>query len=622
MTGDSRTDLEALRRSGSGKILALALVLLAALGAAAWFLFFKPQGIGAAEEADKVLIVRSGDIAGYSAVLSRGGFDAAEGRLEHWVDKARDELPEMPEGTDVQVVLTLADHFGYGFVVFEHPADVDFTGVEFDAEPDFAEHVRFAAVSIGDFAFPHVVTVNPEPSKALRRLDISILQALFAQAPLQEALPGNASASVEAIQIRSKLEDAILDLQLVDMADALADQVSGDAARVLADERGESKPVRLSSALESGNAMPVPGGGVFVSSRAYDVVTDDGLEADLAPAPTEDLWFASKPGVDGRTRCSSIETGQFGATEAPRFTYADDGRALVIDTRSDGPRLWVSNGQGECGYTLKGSVPETRLSEAPIVLPHGSGKVVRVGTIDGEATVEVLEPGAAQPRVALIELTGVAVRDVAWLDADHLVATGDDGLLYLVAAADGGRILSVAPPELGVDPTLYEVARAGERAVVVTVGSSPRRLVHIDMGQTWSALFASPPALPLPEPQVEASDADLPPPLAVRLDPTGLRSTVLTRAGRAREPVVSADGTRVVFSLLDRALDDPGQADDAEIAMVATGGGALQLLTRNALRDRTPRFTSDGAWVLFETRLELPKSSWRITVPRAVQLSQ
>ncbi|MCR9160448.1 MAG: TolB family protein [Nannocystaceae bacterium] len=620
MTADSRTDLEALRRSGSGKILALAVVLLGALGAAGWFMFLRPQGIGNAEEAHKVLVVRAGEVAGYSTALDRGGFDAAEGEIDYWVDKARAELEEAPEGTDVQVVLTLADRFGYGFVVFEHPQQVDFSGVDLESTPPFDAHVRFAVLSVGDFASPHVMTVNPKPSEALRRLDINLLQALFAQAPLAEALPSNTSASVEAIQLRSKLEEAITDLQLVDAARELANEVAADAERVLSDERAKGEPVRLGETLESGRASPVPGGGVIVTSRAHTVTTDDGRRAELSAAPEESLWFHAKPGDDDRVLCESIGTGVFSALESARFTFSDDGAAVVVQTLTERERLWTRGPSGGCDYLAKGTLPETTLDDVSITLPTRGGFVARVGTSGGEASVELVAMDAAEPSTTLIELTGVALRDVAWISESTLAATGDDGSLYLVPAGTGS-VLSVALTGVGRDPTLYEVARVSEDTLVLTVGSSPRQLVLVDAGRAWTDLFADPPALPQPDVDPATSDDAEPapvPPVAIALDPTAFSTKILTRVGKATQPVASPDGSRVAFTVRDRALDDPGKGDDTEIAQVVVDSGAMELLTRNTLPDARPRYTTDGAWVLFETQVELPQSAWRLTVPRAV----
>jgi len=615
MTGESRTDLEALRRSGSGKVLALGVLLLAALSAAAWFLFLRAEGIGAPERADKVLVVRNGDIAGYSAVLGRDGFDAAEGSLDHWVEKAHLELPEPPEGTDVQVVLTLADHFGYGYVVFESPADVDFTDVDIEGMPEFEEHIRFAALSVGDFAFPHRMTVNPEPSTALRRVEIGLFQALFAQEALAEALPENDSASVESIQLRSKLEDAILDLELVERAEALAGETVGEISRVLRDERGDNTPVRLAGETDGGRAVPDPRGGVLTLVRRFDVVTDDGIRAELDWSPQE-MFTAPQVSEQGRQSFCAPMFGEAALRGPPvELIAAPDGASLLLERRGRPQQLWMSSGGGECGYVFS-DLPDSELQEVAKTVP-GRDVVARLGTMDGEATFEFVD--ALEGTATRVELTGVAIRDAAWLDARYMAATGDDGLVYLLDAKGESKPLSVMPTRLGRDPSLFEVAGLSQDSLLLTVGSAPRRLVRIQASMPWAALFNAPPALPgLEAADDPAAEADEPVAIAIRLDPGAVTTTTLTRAGTATEPVGSPDGTSVAFTILDRALDEPGQGGDSEIALVGSDGGDLQLLTKNGVRDRAPSFTADGSAVLFQTRVELPRSNWRVVVPRSV----
>jgi Tol biopolymer transport system component len=108
-------------------------------------------------------------------------------------------------------------------------------------------------------------------------------------------------------------------------------------------------------------------------------------------------------------------------------------------------------------------------------------------------------------------------------------------------------------------------------------------------------------------------------PTLVTLDGSGFTATALTTEGQAFSPSASPDGSKIAFVLDDSGLDErnPG---DSEVALVATDGGGkgLRLLTRNALRDHSPRFTADGSHVVFETRVEIPKTDWRITAARAV----
>src|SRR5688572_26420922 len=92
----SRTDLEALSRSGRGKFILLGVLLTGALGAATWS-FLKRGGVGNPEESGKVLVVSRGTTVGYGNVLREGGFEAGENTMSYWTNKAKDELPESEE---------------------------------------------------------------------------------------------------------------------------------------------------------------------------------------------------------------------------------------------------------------------------------------------------------------------------------------------------------------------------------------------------------------------------------------------------------------------------------------------------------------------------------------------
>ena len=98
-----------------------------------------------------------------------------------------------------------------------------------------------------------------------------------------------------------------------------------------------------------------------------------------------------------------------------------------------------------------------------------------------------------------------------------------------------------------------------------------------------------------------------------------MTARALTREGRVLDPVVGSDGRFAAFELADTELDDnPEAKEDTEIATVEIATGRMKLLTRNGLRDADPRFTQDGKQVVFETRVEIPKTDWIVTAPRIV----
>ncbi|MCX4243287.1 TolB family protein [Paraliomyxa miuraensis] len=649
----SRSDLEALRRSGRGKVVVLLVLLVAALGAAGWFFFLRKQGTGNPEDPAKVLVVAR--TRGYSIVLTDAGFEAAEGTFEAWELKAKEEVPNL-EVAGIEAIMTLADRFGYGYVVFEKPRDVDFSALDIEGgTPELPEHVRFAVLSAGDFAFPHVMTVNPKPSDVLRGSSVVILQALFLQERLAETLPDAESPSIGAIQLRDRLGEGLERLAQIPEAEQMAEKIVHQVRRQLEEEeRAERKAGLVGQPLESGSPFVLANGQVLSVSRGFKVVTRDAVRADLDLDDTERLW-AGAPGVDAEARvpCSAIHEGAMSVHESPRYWMSDDGAALLIHSLSDGLVLWTldasqAGAASGCAFTSKGTVsaPGPGLGEA---VPAGHGQIARVGTVGRQGVVSVVTAGQSD-ELMLGMLDWVELQQVAWLSDHHLVAVGqgNDGPgLYFFDTQTPMTVLHLPANVFENAEALHEVAvgKRGERpVVVVTAGYSPRRLYRLDLPQDLSSLFASPPvdaAEPTP-PDVDAGEPDeqdeldaldeLDPldtptedraarglPSIVRLDPNRFVATALTTEGAVRAPSVAADGSFVAFELRGDQFD-PTEPDDSEIAAVATTGGALRLLTRNALKDHDPRITPNGSHVLFKTRVEIPKTDWVISSPRVVAL--
>ncbi|MEX1366679.1 MAG: hypothetical protein AB1Z98_26370, partial [Nannocystaceae bacterium] len=123
----SRSDLEALSRSGRGKVITLVVLLAVALGAAGWYFLVRKQGTGNPEDPAKVIFV--GTSRGFSMVLDDAGFEAAEGTFEAWEQKAKEEVPDL-QTTGIESIMEVADRFGYGYVIFEDPQSVDFSALD------------------------------------------------------------------------------------------------------------------------------------------------------------------------------------------------------------------------------------------------------------------------------------------------------------------------------------------------------------------------------------------------------------------------------------------------------------------------------------------------------------
>ncbi len=628
----SRSDLEALRRSGRGKVVTLMVVLAIALGAAGWYFFGRKTGTGNPEDPAKVIVVAQ--TRGFSIILEDVGFEAAEGTFEAWEQKAKDEVPNL-ETTGIEAIMTLADRFGYGYVIFERPQDVDFSKLDIDEVQPTPEHVRFAVLSAGDMAFPHVMTVNPEPSEVLSGSSVVLLQALFEQPELEQLLPGSEGDSMDAIQLRDRLREALDRLAQIPEAEKMAEKIVAQVrTQLLDEERAEPKPQLVGESLESGSPFPLNNGQLLTISRGFKVVTRDAVRADLKLDDTERLLLGA-PGAEAGARqpCEALG-GSISVHESPRYWMSRDGTALLIQSLSDGLVLWGLDPAGEgCAFTNKGKVsaPSPGLGEA---VPAGHGQVARAGQVGSQGVVSVVTAGQ-DDELMLGMIDDVDLDEVAWLSDRHLVAVGDGvegSALYLLDTQTPLSVLRLPSTIFENAESLHEVAvgNLGARpTLVVTAGSFPRKLYRLDLPSDLSALFSAPPVDESATDAAQAAEvAELAAQLAAdrktrglpeiyKLDANRFVTTALTHEGRVWSPHVAADGSWVVF-ILHGEVFDPTEPGDAEIAALPTQGGGLKVLTRNALKDHAPRLTPDGSHAVFKTRVEIPKTDWVISSPRIV----
>ncbi len=632
----SRSDLEALARSGRGKVVVLALMLVVALGAAGWLFFGRKQGVGNKEDSGKVIVVAR--TRGYSTVLDDVGFEAAEGTFEAWEQKAKEEVPELDvEG--LPAIMAVADRFGYGYVVFENPQDIegwDALDID-DGMPALPEHVKFAVLSVGDFAFPHVVTVNPKPSAVMRGSSVVLLQALFEQEQLHELLPDNESPSMDAIQRRDRLRDALDRLADIPEAEKMAEKIINQVRRQLVDEeRAEPKPSLVGEALESGSPFALANGQVLTVSRSFEVISRDAVRADLHLDDMERLLIGA-PGAEAssRTRCDAVFGGEISVHESPAYEMGHDGAALLVKTLGEGSTLWtLEPGKPGCGLAKRGKVPAASPGLGDAV-PAGHGQVARVGMVGSQGVIAVVTAGQDDERM-LGMLDDVRLSSVTWLSARHLAAVGKgpDGTgLYLFDTQTPLTVLYLPSTLFENAEVMHQVA-AGRRGdtpiIVVTAGISPRRAYRLDLPSGLESLFTAPvvgsdsTAAVDGEPVDEAlADDELPSrearglPVVVPLDANRFVSTALTHEGSARNLTVSADGTTVAFALRGEAFD-PAEPGDSEIGVVPSKGGTMRVLTRNGMRDHHPQLTPNGSHVMFQTRVEIPRTEWVVTSPRIV----
>ncbi len=612
----SRSDLETLQRSGRGKFIVLGVLLAGALGAAAYS-FVKRGGTGNPEDPGKVLVVTSGSRIGYSVVLKDVGFEAAEGTLPAWVDKAKDEVPELDK-EGVAAVMELADRFGWAYVAFEQPSEVDFSGLDIDEVPTLDKDTKWAVLSAGDFAFPHVMTVSPAPSKVLRDGSVPLLQALFAHEQLS-VLRDPKTVPVERLQLRDRLEEAMHRLDQVPAAEQMAEKIVLKVREQLTDgERAEPKPTLVGEALESGSTHPLPGGNLMTVSRTIELVTRDAVRADLELGKQHRFLFGApqiEPGA--RTACTALAGGELEVGDLSNALWSIDGSVVVLDTLAEGETLWrFDPAQGSCGWTRSHVLAKHRAGLDGTPKPWGNGHVARIGHVDGLAVVSVVAPDGTEQVLGMLDSTRLS--DLAWLDDTHLAALAvneydGNSALVLLSTKEPMKVLTIAeggiPGGVGLDSL---AAVPGKPAIVVASLGPANKLYRLDLAQPLAQLFATPPVV------AGVTPLELPGrPTVHPLDVATVTATALTHKGSISDAVVSADGKWVAYAT--RGDDtDPDADSDNEIAIAAVDGSGSRLLTRNGVADTDPYFTSDGKFVVFETRVELPKTDWTITAPRLV----
>ena len=362
--------------------------------------------------------------------------------------------------------------------------------------------------------------------------------------------------------------------------------------------------------------MPLPSGDVLAIVRGFSVVTRDAVRADL-DLEDEERFVAGKPGTapQQRATCDSLAGGKISVHDSARYAFAPDGAAVLIKSLSDGLVLWKAGAEG-CSFTKLGPVPQPAAGFEGLGVPHSSGAVARTGAVGGMGSIAVMKAGA-QDRQLLGMLLDAEFDDPVWLDDKHLVAvasTYDSVGVFIFSTEHPTKILMILSMAFEGAQEIGDIATVpGKNQLLVAAGSFPHKLYRLDLPGDVAAMFETPPVIEGFEPTLEPGAPTLFP-----IDTNKLSATALSHEGRVRSIAVSPDGQHVAFGLRDSGLDE--QEGDDEIALVPTAGGPMRLLTRNAIKDHSPRFTSDSKHVVFRTRVEIPKTTWVVTAPRVVSV--
>lgn len=616
----SASDLDVLRRSHRGKFVALA-ALLATAGGLLWWTN-RPGPIGNDEQAERVLVVPAAHWR-YKPYLEKWGFVAQEGKLKTMVDELHEKLPEATEDGPA-AVLKLADWAGFAYVAFEEPASLDFSGLAIDGGvPTFAKHHRFAVVSAGDYAFPHKLTVNAEPSEFMNGPELDLLSALFAQEPLASTLRDDPKNSPDVIVLRTKVQEGIHAFDAIKDAEATVAKIADKARALLVDkEQADPKPTLLGSVQESVHPIALADGGTLLLTRKANFSSSTGFNADLELEGTWRFFYvpAGADPVSGRVPCTGLLDGSLEeAGRSPLFRNSPQGDALLIHD-SGRSRLFKLEA-GACNFTALGeiTVPIARGDDPGE--PHKSGKVVRAHGDGREGVVYLVKPGDDVP-LDLVRTARASVSQPAWLDDDLLAGTVTehtevDGVetyrpaIYFYSVSRPDRALRLDAQNFNAATQIQHVAWApagpqGPRLLVRAWSEQGgEQLFRVDapkpLGELFTEALAQAERAPLP-----AEVRDGMEPLVVPIDTRGWTFTVLVSELHTYDPIAAADGSLVAF------------LSDGEVHVVPLAGGPVRTLTRNELEDHTPMFSADGKTVVFRTRFPIEKTNWTLTTGRSV----
>jgi hypothetical protein len=556
----SQTDLEVLSSSHRGKFITLG-VMLAAAGGFWWFMN-REGPIGNDEDPSRVLVVSASHIR-YKPYLEQWGFIAQEGQAQTIEEEAKRQLPDMKE-TGVAAVLKLADKTGYAYVAFEHPAQVDFSGLEIEGGlPTFEPHHRFAVLSAGDYAYPHKLTVNPKPSEVMRGVDLDLLSALFAQEPLASTLRDDPKNPPEVMLLRGTLQEGMHRLEAIKDAERTVAKIADKARALLVDkEQADPKPAMLGGIHESLNGVALADGSTLVlgrqvhfSSTGYKAELELDRNWEFSYLPAGSASFAAPGAARGseRTPCPTLMGGTLEETGSrPIFRFSPRGDAVLVHTEGVSQVWKLDHGDGKpaCNFVLAGKVGVPLARGEDPGEPHRSGMVAR-GRFDGDdSVVYVVKPNEEVP-TELVRSPSIRFDPPAWIADEWIAAAGyatgaETGGMYLMSPAHPDHALRLDAMALDASTAVHQIAPApdgpnGPRLLVTASSERGQRLFRVDVARPWNQLFTDTLAAdktPPPQSVVDGTE-----PRILHLDGAGFTATALTNEGWVSDMVAAPDGS-------------------------------------------------------------------------------
>lgn len=641
----SLEEMGLLTRSHRHQRMVLFFLLIAVAGGIWWYQRSRPTG--SPEEASSIFIVTNGSTH-YRYALTDLGFRVREGTIDEFEQLAAQKLPSVKK-RGIPAILHLADWAGFGYVVFADPSQVDFSELEIAGGiPDMSHQPAFAAISVGDYAFPHRLTLSQERTGIVRGEDLDILTAVFAQEPLASVLDSQATRPTEIFALRSRLHLAIMRIQQTEEANRALAKMQEQAQELLvSDERGNSKPVSLAEIDEQVIPIALRDGSILSIVRKLHFVSEDGVSMHV---DVDRTWqfFTSAPGkyeVEQRTPCTSLMNGSYEQQlHRPQFIASAHGDALLIQTDTEATLWRLHPSKGFCQFESLGNIDVGDSAERPVGVPHANGYLVQIARENQGSRLQLLGTGDL-PSLPLVVTQDIVLGAPIWLDETYIAVPGIHIITPSLDAAqhllDGIYIFHAQHPgvALRIPAELLSNQRltlSEQLAAPFTIENKPwlvmtnavnseytdGNLIRVNLSAKFSDLFAK------LEEQINAEDYPslLSPPyeaidglLIHSLQAAEIEVVPLANAPGASNPVISHDGTSIAVQLHHFADNRVG---DSELALIdSMGRNGLRLLTDNNLDDTLPMFSKDDQALVFHTSYRLPRIKHHVTTGRWISLS-
>ena len=591
--------------SNNTKRIVFGLVGLVAI-AAGIGLLFRSKGVGVHEEDHRILIVEDRTV-GFARFTADLGFDSITGTFEAWQEEIA-EQDDKKVAADLGLVdlLEFADLFGYGYVVIENPQRFADEIAALELDEDGATELGssgYAVLSVGDFADPHQLAVEPPQSMVQFDLGQRLIRTLFAHPRLGQVLDAGAAPS-DIQAARLKLDKAIRTFeQLATHEERAAEVVSG-----LETELASFNGARvLHEPLAGASAYALSDGRVILRSDRLHFTAD---ESGLGLQSSAEFWLHAIPAgvpasADARVACPELLGGGGQRHMISRMELSVERDAMFVLERGGTGTMFVFDAAaGPCGLREAGKLSFTEPDNTYMAVMRRGIAMRQIDDIEQlHIDVYLLDES---PRTISLDAPGFdSSSSLVWLDERRLVNLVDlaDGQPALVIVdldrSETPLLLPLQPPEVDGQFFAHELMRipSSDRGLVLRWSvDDDYHLSRLDFDRPWAELIG---------------DEAVPPILAW--------TRVVDVEGHMRGFDIEAQGKSVAFTVHSGI-----GVDVALVPLPSAGGeaGELRALFKDAYEHREVGFRPQHGELLFRTRIRLERPEGSLLTTHAIDLAK